>query len=414
MNKECEQLTDRHNSRAYIRELALQVAEIAASKENAAIQQRWRDVNALRKPDRAPVWCRPVGAWDEILPGTDLKCADSWLRGLEIHFRRILIKHDIGDDSPVMPWFPVPAVFDKTPPNVWGVDIAHHDSGVAGGAWAYDPPLKSEADFDKLRLPTFTYNPAKTQAHLERVHDIVGDILPVKLVCDAPLTATLGIIAADLRGLTPMMLDMAANPAWMHRLMGYLRDAVLGVMAQVAATGLLTPNNDGPMICSDPLNETCAAGSAIGYRQMWVMANSQEFDPVSPRMWREFCLEYQRPIIEQFGLSAYGCCENLTRKIEGVLSLSNLRIFVCSAWTNLEKVQEAVGQNYVIMWRQKAGDVVFPDDIKTLRRDLERGARQLQGFYYQIVLRELQTLSGHPQRLHEWTRIAKEMAAKYS
>jgi len=30
------------------------------------------------------------------------------------------------------------------------------------------------------------------------------------------------------------------------------------------------------------------------------------------------------------------------------------------------------------------------------------------------VLRELQTLAGHPDRLHEWTRFAKEAAEKYS
>jgi hypothetical protein len=131
-------------------------------------------------------------------------------------------------------------------------------------------------------------------------------------------------------------------------------------------------------------------------------------------MWREFCLEYQRPIIEQFGLSGYGCCEDLTYKIDGVRSLSNLRIFVCSAWTSLEAVQEAVGQDYVIMWRQKASDVVFPDDVETIRYDLETGLKKLQGSRYQIVLRELQTLSGHPDRLHQWTAIAKELAAKYA
>ena len=63
------------------------------------------------------------------------------------------------------------------------------------------------------------------------------------------------------------------------------------------------------------------------------------------------------------------------------------------------------------MWRQKASDVAVPDDAATIRRDLEDGCRQLQGFRYQIVLRELQTLSGHPDRLHEWTRFAKEATA---
>ncbi|MFN2230889.1 MAG: hypothetical protein ACK2VA_14035 [Anaerolineae bacterium] len=402
---------DRQRDR--VRALATRVAEIAASERNAQIQQRWRDVNALRTPDRAPVWCRPVGAWREILPDDVLLCTDPWLRSLETQFRRTLIKHDIGDDSPVSPWFEVTAVFDVDPASTWGVKVVHHDSGVEGGSWAREPPLETDADFDRLRLPSFRYDPAETRRALDRAHDLLGDLLPVRLVCGAPLTATLGTVAADLRGLTPMLMDMAAEPARMHRLMAYLRDAVLGAMAQVKATGLLTPNNTGPMTCSDPVGTPSSAGE-IGYEHMWVMANSQEFDPVSPSMWQEFCLEYQRPIIEQFGLSGYGCCENLTHKIEGVLSLPNLRIFVCSAWTDLAAVQAAVGKNYVIMWRQKASDVVFAEDPATLRRDLERGARQLQGYHYQIVLRELQTLAGHPRRLHEWTRAAIEAAARYA
>jgi hypothetical protein len=136
-------IVTQQQERDYIRKLVRRVAEIAASDENAAIQQRWRDVNALHRPDRAPVWCRPVGAWDEILPDNALECTDPWLRGLENRFRQILIKHDIADDSPVPPWFGVPARFDVTPSNVWGVDVAHEESGVEGGAWGYDPPLKT-------------------------------------------------------------------------------------------------------------------------------------------------------------------------------------------------------------------------------------------------------------------------------
>ena len=402
--------------RAYVRELALQVAEIAASDANRRAQQRWRDVNALRRPDRAPVWCRPVGAWGEILPDDALACDDPALRALEEQFRRTLIKRDIGDDSPVSETLDVPALFRVDPANTWGVDEARHDTGVEGGAWIYDPPLKTEADYDRLRLPRFTYREDETQRRMDWAHDLLGDVLPVRLTCGAPMGATLSVPAAALRGLTPMLLDMAAEPALMHRLMAYLRDAVLGAMDQVAATGLLTPNNHGPMPCSDPIDGSAGDGGteAVGYEHMWIMANSQEFDPVSPAMWREFSLEYQRPIIERYGLSGYGCCENLTHKIDGVLSLSNLRIFVCSAWTDLAAVQDAVGQDYVIMWRQKASDVVFPDDAETIRRDLEQGCRQLQGYHYHIVLRELQTLSRHPDRLHEWTRAAIEMAAKYA
>jgi hypothetical protein len=66
------------------------------------------------------------------------------------------------------------------------------------------------------------------------------------------------------------------------------------------------------------------------------------------------------------------------------------------------------------MWRQKASDVVFAEDPAALKHGLEEGMRRLRGCYVQIVLRELQTLAGHPDRLHVWTRLAQEVAAKYA
>lgn len=399
--------------RDWVRELARRVTAVAAEPDQERIRQRWRDVNALRTPDRAPVWCRPVGAWPELLPEEELRCEAPWLRGVERGFRRTLIKHEIGDDSPVDGHFPVPAVFDCEPANVWGLDVRRRQPGVAGGAWAYDPPLRSEADFGRLRLPTYRYNAAETEAALSRAHDLLGDILPVRRVCGPPLSATLCTYAANLRGLAEMMMDIATAPRLVHRLMAHLRDGVLRAMQQVEATGLLTPNNTGPMTCSDPVGLPSDDGT-LSLAHLWCMANSQEFDQVSPAMWEEFLLAYQRPILERFGLTGYGCCEDLTGKIGGALSIRNLRIFVASAWTDLGRVIDRVGTDYVIMWRQKASDVVFPEDASTIRRDLEDGGRRLRGCRYQIVLRELQSLFGHRDRLHVWTALAKDAAARYA
>jgi len=399
--------------RGVVRDLATKVAELASGEANQAVLRRWRDVNALRRADRAPVWCRPVACWDELLSESALRCTCPDLRGVERGFRQILIKNEIGDDSPLDPFFPVGTVFDCEPQNVWGVDIGHHEPGVEGGAWGYDPPLKSPEDLDRLVIPRFTYNPKKTDRRLAEADELLGDILPVKRVCGMQMTATLGNYAAELRGLSEMMMDMAVSPELMHRIMAHIRDAVLESMRTVAATGLLTPNNSGPMVCSDPVGEPGPDG-ATTFANMWCQANSQEFDQVSPRMWEEFCLAYQRPILEQFGHVAYGCCENLTHKIDGVLSIPNLRIFVCSAWSDLDRVVERVGSDHVIMWRQKASDVVFASDEGVLRRHLDEGLRKLQGCHVQIVLRELQTLNGNADRLHVWTRLAREAASKYA
>ena len=100
--------------------------------------------------------------------------------------------------------------------------------------------------------------------------------------------------------------------------------------------------------------------------------------------------------------------------MDGVLCIPNLRVFVCSAWTDLQKVVDAVGNRYTIMWREKASEIVFADSIKPIRENQERAMRIAQGCCVQIVLRELQTLNGRPERLKEWAESAKEMAAKFA
>jgi hypothetical protein len=399
--------------RTTVRGLATQLAERAASDEYEARRRRWRDVNALRKPDRAPVWCRPVGCWNELLPPESLECRDPWLRRIETTLRQHLYKDSIGDDSIVEPWWGVPAAFDRDQEHTWGLPtqqlIGHTDTG----GWRYDVPIKAEEDFETVSIPTFTYNEQRTNEALERMDDLLGDIMPVRLTCGPPLGAGLGSVVDQLRGMGRMMADLAERPHVIHRLMRKLLEGTLRAMRVAEDTGLLTPNNHGPMSCSDPINGRPDDGP-VRLENLWCVANSQEFDLVSPAMWEEFLLNYQMPIFQQYGLVQYGCCESLTTKIDGVLRIPNLRTFVSSAWTDLDKVIAACGDHYTIMWRQKATDVVFAPDMGPIRTHLEEGMSKLQGCYYQVVLRELQTLNGRLDRLHNWAQTAIEVAEKYA
>lgn len=406
-----EAISSHAAARDHLRSLASQVLEAAMSEKMRLIKRRWRDTNDLRKPDRAPVFCRPVGAWSEIIPDDSLLCSEPCARGIEQNLRRSLVKIDIGDDTPLEPFYDVGAALDVEPANRWGVEIGRHAAADANGAWGYDPPLKSFSDLARLRIPTFSHNAAKTKEEMDKVDSYIGDILPPRRRCGLPLSATLGTDAADLIGLTELMLHCAAEPELVHALMAHMRDSCLKALDSVESAGLLTTNHDEAMCLSDPFGP---AGGSVSAANLWCFANSQEFDQVSPDMWEEFCLAYQKPILERFGRVVYGCCENLTHKIDGVLSIPNLRVFVCSAWTNLDKLLEKVDPGYVLMWRQKASDVVFPDSMDKIRQDIDAGLRKLKGRNYQIVLRELQTLCGHPRRLHDWTMTAIELAEKHA
>jgi hypothetical protein len=401
-----------------VRALAERVAAIAASERMQAIRRRWRDVNECRKPDRAPVWCRPVGCWSELLPDERIECRDPVLRGIEYSLRQILVKDEIGDDSIVNPWYDVQRSFDVDAEPAWGVAITRHHSTAAGGAWGYDPPIKTVKDVERLRPPTFRYNAEKSEAARNATENALRGILPVRLRTGSAfglcLSATLGTMVADLLGLSDMMLLMATDPEIVHHVTKLVAEAVRASNLELQRQRLLDRNNDAPMTFSDDFGPPAAGDGRLSCANLWCAANSQEYDQVSPAMWREFCLDYQLPLMAEFGRVAYGCCENLTQKLDDVLRIPNLRVVVCSAWTRLDTLLAKCGPDLCIMWRQKASDVVMPPTLDGIRRDIDEGTRKLKGRSYQIVLRELQTLFGHPNRLKEWTRVAVEAAERHS
>jgi hypothetical protein len=66
----------RMTERDIVRDLGRRTHALAVSAEYEARRRRWRDVNALRRPDRPPVWCKPVDCWQELLRAGEIRCAD--------------------------------------------------------------------------------------------------------------------------------------------------------------------------------------------------------------------------------------------------------------------------------------------------------------------------------------------------
>lgn len=396
-----------------VRGLAAEVMELAQSAEYEARRRRWRDVNERRRPDRAPVWCRPAGVWREILPPEALECCNSLCRRVEYAMRQHLYKHWVGDDHIVEPSWAVAARWDCSNEHTWGLPTGVSVGSTEDGGFRYRHPLESPDEYDKIVVPQFSYNRSATENAAERMQHLLGKTMPVRIVGSPPLGPQLGTYLEQLRGMGPMMEDLAMRPELVHRAMAKLTEGVLSSLRAAEDAGVLTPNHHEPMFCSDPVNVPPEDGPP-GLQNLWTAANSQEFDLVSPAMQEEFLLSYQKVLFQQFGAVQYGCCENLTGKIDLVLRIPNLRIFVCSFWTDLEKVIEHCGGNYTIMWRQSAAQVTLPDDLTEHRQHLEMGLERLQGYHYQVVLRELETLRGRPERLRDWAEMAIAMAERYA
>jgi hypothetical protein len=396
-----------------VRGLAAKVMDLARSERYEASRRRWRDANERRRGERAPVWCRPAGVWKEILPQSALECSDRLCRQVEYAFRQHLYKDWVGDDHIVAPYWEVPAVFRCNSPHTWGLPTHKLLESTAQGGFRYYHPIETPEDYGKVTIPEFVFDREATERAAGRMQDLLGDAMPIRVTGSPPLGPQLGTFLEQLRGMAPLMEDLAFRRALVHRTMAKLTEGALRAQRVAEQAGVLTTNHHEPMSCSDPLNDPPASGP-VQLHHLWVSANSQEFDQVSPAMFEEFLLNYQMVLFQQYGAVQYGCCENLTTKISRVLRIPNLRVFVCSFWTNLDKVVEACGSNYTIMWRQSSAQVTLPETLDEHRRHLEAGLRCLRGCHYQIVLRELETLKGRPDRLRDWARLAIDLAGKYA
>ncbi len=280
----------REKDRQVIRRLAEQVMKLATSDEYERRRQRWRDVNALRKPDRAPVWCRPAGAWREIISEDSLQCRDPLCRSVERRFCMDLFKDDVGDDHIFPPYWPVAAVFDCDSEFTWGVETYVSEATTEDGGFRYTHAIESDEDFDKVTAPTYTYNPRATDDALSRMHDLLGDTMPVKLTCRPPLGAGHSIWLENLRSMDKFLLDMALQPERIHQLMAKFTEASLRAIRAAEDSGMIATDNDRGMFCSDPIGEPDASGKLHVYN-LWGRAASQEFQSVSPAMTEEFLLK---------------------------------------------------------------------------------------------------------------------------
>ena len=414
-------LTDMGSNRQIIRDLAQRVREIAESDEMHERRAMFRAHNSARKT-RPPVLCR-VGLsflerfWEAR--GERVVASDSVEAQIEKFLRGKLMKIEIGDDEVVDPALPVNAVFggisDFT--ELWGVPtrpILVERDGVERGAFRFNPPIKEERDLDKLSTPSWEIDEDATQAKVAKAMDLLDGILDVKLdlVHGYLMGAGLAFHACFLRGLDQLMMDMAERPAWTHRLMAFLRDALLGYIERVEREGMLsltavTPLSQQCLACDD-LPQPGFEGEHVRLMDLWGSGDSQEFTMVSPDMMDEFLLSYQRPIQELFGLNSYGCCESFHNKWHLLKRIPRLRRLAVSRWTSLEEAIENMGPGYVYNWRVNSTNVLLRPNEAEMRREVEEGLRIAGDCPIEVVLQDIETVPGGLTQLRGWVRIAKD------
>jgi len=128
-------------------------------------------------------------------------------------------------------------------------------------------------------------------------------------------------------------------------------------------------------------------------------------------MHAEFILQYERQLLDPFGLTGYGCCEDLTRKLGDVFTLPNIRRISISPFADVDKCAPQLKGNYIFSWKPNPSHLVGKFDEERLYTYIHGAVAvmQEQGCVPEMVLKDTHTCEHHPERFDRWLAIARKV-----
>jgi hypothetical protein len=396
------------HDRAILRELAARYRDAATNPARNSLKALWKAHNTL-KPGPVPVLTYAEN-WHEVPDVSTLFCHAEEARALEFHFRQLLWQHEnILDDKPLDA---VVHVHKHITSSGWGLPVVHKPGHSDLDAWGFVPVLLSPDDVRKIKLPQVQYDEVSSLIKFAAVQDALGDILEVRLSGIKEINFHLAMMYSDWRGLETLYTDFYDEPELLSDVLDIITQGYLGLIDQYEQYGLLELNNDGTYQGTGGFgysDEFPAAGFAgrVRAKDMWSSAEAQELASVSPRMHREFFLKREAKLLERFGLNEYGCCEPLHDKLDDVLKMPGIRRISASPWADVHKFAEKVGRSTIISWKPNPSWLSGGYNPDWILEQLETSVKALKGCAFEIILEDLRTCAGHPERIAEWVALAR-------
>lgn len=428
--------------RPILRELAHQVAEIAAAPRQAQRRALWIRQHRL-EPTRPLFVCYPEHAWRELIPDSLIRCCSPLARTYEWSLRHLIYRRDhIHDDYVTDATVPVPLVYRTTgwgldvqsrrpgPATTPGTDFAYNDFSLirilnefrnpfgqdCSTSRAYHPPLRHPDQLDQLTPPRIEVDLPQSTAYCHALQDTLGDILDVRLTPAVLLNCSLIGTLNSLRGMEQLMIDLIDRPAWVHRAMQFLTDATLSQMNQLTENNSLALNNDnqylqgGGVSCTDQLPAGDYDGRHVRFRDLWGHATIQSAPHLSPAMQEQFIFAYQRQLLNHYGLVCYGCCEPIhAGNLPSILRLPNLRKLIVSPWSDLPAVSAALTDRYVLAWKPNPAQIAPNYDLRASEKHIRQTLRQTSANIVQIILKDIHTTQQQPERIDQFTHMVSAL-----
>ena len=399
-----------------LRQLAEKVAALAAKPEMGEKRELWRKLNMLEKT-RPVILCSPENGWNEIITEAQMMCKGKIARHWEMDLRKeIFWGEEMGDDRPVEPYFNVPCTID---PDDWGVEIIEHETGIQDGSKAWEPSITDyDKDLQRLKMPMINIDWETSNGSHEIAKETFGDILQVrqKSLWWSSMGITKEIV--KLRGLMNLYTDFYDYPDGLKSLLAFITKTNLAKLDFLEENNLLQLNNDGTYIGSGGFGFTDELPRAdfegkVRTIDLWGFTESQETVNVSPEMYEEFVFPAEKPIMDRFGLTCYGCCEELHSRWHVVKNHHNLRRVSCSPWADVKKMSAFLEDRYILSLKPIPTPLSYSAlDKESIRTEIRGLLDITKDNVVELIMKDNHTIGNKPENVVEWSRIAKEEAMR--
>ncbi|NQT60828.1 MAG: hypothetical protein HQ557_17810 [Bacteroidetes bacterium] len=406
------------NEHEYIRDLAKQLSQYASLPEQQEKIEIVKACNNL-KPLRPVVYARPENGWSDLHEQWGKpQCTDERLRVIEDSLLKEIIRAEhIPDDMPIIAEYRVPMVVLNNTYNDFGVMLEVQKADRERGAYHIEPAIQQWEDMSKLHFRNLSVAREQSSRDLDFARNLLGDILDVYQPGVTDWRYGITRILIHMRGFQQFLMDMYDYPEQTHEIVQFLTDNFSREIDFYTKEGIISPNtldNDyigvgGPCATDDlPGRES---GRLYGTKDCVVWAESQETLGVSPEQFKEYVFNYQKPLVDNFGLCGYGCCEGLEGKFEILKEgLQNLRWVAVSPWANAAKMAEQIGKDYVYLYKVNPALVVSENpDWYEAEKQIKEVKKLTEGMAVQFSLKDTNTFCREPERITRWVEMAKKI-----
>jgi len=342
-----------------LRTLAGKIALIAAlpiQKEKMAL---WKKRNRLEKV--RPLVMMYQYPWHEMNVDDELtlQTTDPWARNMEWNFRTTLYQwNHCPGDMVVGPYLSsTMAVFSTGVGISEDVDIVKTDKKSDVVLRHYHRQITRPEDIEKIKMPVVTHDKNATEENFQKMKKVFGDIMPVKKEGIKTIWFTPWDNLIRLWGVQEAMVDLIERTEMVKAIYNRFVDACMSELDQYESLKVLSFAEDptgagsGGYANVDELPGKDFDPNHVRPHNLWGCSNAQCFSEVSPEMHWEFAIEMDMRWLKRWGLTYYGCCEQLDGKLNILRRIPNLRKVSMSPWINVERGAREVGQKYVFSYK---------------------------------------------------------------